>query len=169
MTLRLILMRHAKSDWNTPSSGDFERPLNDRGRQNATQIGVWLRECGHIPDQILCSAAARTRETLSLVLAEIGSSPIVGFSNNLYLASPEAMFQTLLSAKTGQVTMMLAHNPGSAILASALVKSRPDHSRFQDYPTAATTVIDFEIDQWADLAPESGTILDFVTPKDLLP
>ena len=31
----LLLVRHAKSDWGTPSLGDIDRPLNDRGKRDA--------------------------------------------------------------------------------------------------------------------------------------
>ena len=37
---RLILMRHAKSDWGDVALEDHERPLNKRGRRSATALGV---------------------------------------------------------------------------------------------------------------------------------
>lgn len=30
---RLILFRHAKSDWDDPVARDFDRPLNSRGKR----------------------------------------------------------------------------------------------------------------------------------------
>ena len=33
---RLMLLRHAKSDWSTPGQRDHERALNPRGREAAT-------------------------------------------------------------------------------------------------------------------------------------
>ena len=39
---RLILMRHAKSDWNHPGLADHDRPLNKRGRKAAPAMGAWL-------------------------------------------------------------------------------------------------------------------------------
>jgi len=41
---RLILMRHAKSDWGDPGLPDHDRPLNKRGRRAATALGHWLRD-----------------------------------------------------------------------------------------------------------------------------
>uniref|UniRef100_UPI0035189862 SixA phosphatase family protein n=1 Tax=Nioella sp. TaxID=1912091 RepID=UPI0035189862 len=63
---RLILMRHAKSDWSL-GQPDAARPLNARGQRSAEAMGDWLREKGYLPDQILCSSAQRTRETLDLL------------------------------------------------------------------------------------------------------
>ena len=33
---------------------------------------------------------------------------------------------------------------------------------FRRYPTGATLVVDFQIDNWADLRPGEGSVLDFV-------
>ena len=43
-TRRLILLRHAKSDW--PDVPDRDRPLAKRGRRDAPKIGRWLRDHG---------------------------------------------------------------------------------------------------------------------------
>ena len=43
-TRRLILLRHAKSDW--PDVPDRDRPLAKRGRRDAPNIGRWLRDHG---------------------------------------------------------------------------------------------------------------------------
>ena len=50
MSLKLILMRHAKSDWNDPLQSDHERGLNPRGQASARALGDWLRGNGHLPD-----------------------------------------------------------------------------------------------------------------------
>ncbi|MCP4818173.1 MAG: histidine phosphatase family protein, partial [Shimia sp.] len=55
MTLKLILMRHAKSSWDDPLQSDHERSLNRRGRASAPAIGKWLSENGFHPDELLCS------------------------------------------------------------------------------------------------------------------
>ena len=64
MTRTLILMRHAKSDWGHAGLADHDRPLNARGTRDAPRMGAWLRGKGHLPDEVLCSTATRTRQTL---------------------------------------------------------------------------------------------------------
>ena len=61
MALSLILVRHAKSSWDTPALSDHDRPLNKRGRASARAIGDWLRKENLLPDQILTSTAQRRR------------------------------------------------------------------------------------------------------------
>ncbi len=167
MNLRFILMRHAKSDWDTPASGDFERPLNDRGRNAATAIGSWLAANNYQPELVLCSAAIRTRQTWQLVSAAFPQAPKGDMSRSLYLAAPETMFQELSEVQDAVTVMMIAHNPGSAILANAIADQAPAHARFDDYPTAATTVFEFKAADWAEIKPGAGQVINFVVPRDL--
>lgn len=59
LTRWLIVLRHAKSAW--PDVEDHERPLAPRGLRDAPKAGHWLRESGHIPDQVVYSRKSRTR------------------------------------------------------------------------------------------------------------
>jgi phosphohistidine phosphatase len=83
---RLILLRHAKSDW--PEGPDLDRPLAKRGRRDAPRIGRWLHEHGYRPDVVICSAARRTQQTWELIAPELGGSPSVRFEPRAYAASP---------------------------------------------------------------------------------
>src|SRR5271169_6955745 len=60
---RLMLLRHAKSDWSSPGMPDRERPLNARGIADAHTMGIYLARHALVPDLILCSPAKRTRLT----------------------------------------------------------------------------------------------------------
>ena len=51
-TRRLILLRHAKSDW--PDVPDQDRPLAKRGKRDAPVIGRWLHDHGYLPDAVIC-------------------------------------------------------------------------------------------------------------------
>ena len=44
-----------------------------------------------------------------------------------------------------------------------MADARPPLSpEFRRYPTAATLVVDFQVDAWADVEPGQGSVLDFV-------
>ena len=162
MTCRLILMRHAKSDWGSPGLPDHERPLNRRGATDAPAIGAWLRARGYLPDDVLCSTAVRTRETL----AGLGIDAPAQFVPALYHANPETMLD-LLHKATGRTVLMLGHNPGIAYFATNLLRQAPTHPRFDDYPTSATLVAEFEINDWSKLLLGTGHAKDFAIPADL--
>ena len=55
---RLILLRHAKSDW-PPGMVDHDRPLAARGRRAAPLIGRWLVDNGFVPDRAVVSTASK--------------------------------------------------------------------------------------------------------------
>lgn len=166
MTRTLILIRHAKSDWDDPRLTDHQRPLNARGRRAAPRIGAWLATQGLAPGEALVSDATRTRETWGYIAAQLPDAPAPTLHPTLYLASPEAML-THLRGATAPVVAMVGHNPGTAALARLLVDTPPIHPSFGRYPTAATTVLDFDIDSWQEVEPGTGHARAFVIPRDL--
>ena len=87
--------------------------------------------------------------------------PHLRFEPGLYHASPDVMLKVLKRA-TGETVMMLGHNPGIAEFAASLPARPPMDPEFRSYPTAATLVVDFQIDKWADLQPGQGSVMDFV-------
>ena len=165
MTLTLTCMRHAKSDWDDPLQEDINRPLNERGRAAAALIGNWLADHSHIPDLALVSSAARTIETWQLVSEHL-PNVTAEFLPDLYLASPDVMRRTLINREASRI-LLLAHNPGMADLTDKLVADRPSHPKFRTYPTAATTVIEFQTDNWANLGWRQGQVKGFTVPRDL--
>jgi phosphohistidine phosphatase len=166
LTLRLILTRHAKSDWSTPGEADYDRPLNARGRRQAPLVGRWLASRRDLPAKILCSDAVRTRETLDLILPELPVTPEVDIDPALYHAAPDAILSAI-RAQHVPVLMVVGHNPGLAEAAQRFAHSAPLHPRFGDFPTAATAVFDFTEDAWSMTSWGRGTLRDFVTPDDL--
>jgi len=163
MTCTLILTRHAKSAWDTNVPSDHARPLNKRGRRSAPAIADWLRGNGYLPDQVISSSAQRTRETCELMQLGVPAA----FTERLYQANSEIMFKVLSQAEKPRV-MLIGHNPGIAAFAHSIVASPPDHSRFDDYPTGATLVVEFGIKSWKDLSWSSGKVIDFAVPRELL-
>ena len=160
--MKLILTRHAKSDWNDPTLDDHDRTLNARGRHAAPLVGDWLQTRGHVPDHILCSTATRARETCELIRARLDPAPEVTHVAGLYNAEAEKVLSHL-QKREGGTLMAIGHNPGFGVLARTLSRRTPDHPAFIGYPTAATLVLEF-----ADgIAEAAGRVLDFTVPRDL--
>jgi len=162
---RLILTRHAKSSWDKPGLDDRDRPLNGRGRKAARELGRWLASRGYLPDEVLSSDSLRTRETWAGVAEKLPRPPEPRWMPELYHADPATMLDVLRQARGGTV-MMVGHNPGIGEFAATLPARWPADPDFERYPTAATLVVDFDIDDWAALEPGRGSVLDFFTPSD---
>jgi phosphohistidine phosphatase len=164
MSLKLILMRHAKSDWDDPMLSDHQRPLNKRGRASAKAMGDWLRERGHLPDLVLSSDSTRTQETWE----RLALTSEVRLMRSLYLAPAMRMLEVLRQAGEAQTLLMLGHNPGIGDLAQQLAATDPRDEGFDHFPTCATTVFRFEASAWDEVRPQTGAVLDFTIPRRLL-
>ncbi|MFQ6553434.1 SixA phosphatase family protein [Aestuariibius insulae] len=163
--MKLILTRHAKSDWSGAMTGDEARPLSGRGRKSAAALGKWMAEhIGRI-DRALVSSSTRTRQTWDLIAEHASDAPDPIYFDALYCASEQTILNTLREHGQG-TTILIAHNPGIAHFSEALAATPPDHHDFLRYPTGATTV--YEIEDWPTLAEGSAKVLDFVLPRDLL-
>lgn len=165
MTKVLYLLRHAKAALAEPGMQDIDRPLNGRGRQACSLVAGYLRQAG-LPDEVLCSAARRTRETLELVAGALDWTPPATHSARLYLASLPTLLQHIRKA-AGARLMLVGHNPGIEELAGELAGSgdREALARLHaKYPTAGLAVISFQVDDWSKVVPRGGRLEAFVTP-----
>ena len=167
MTLRLIVVRHAKSNWDDPMTGDHERPLAPRGQKAAAAVAAWLGSRGFRPQTVLCSDARRTRETWEALDQGLDGSPEVRFLPALYQAACSTILDIVRQEATGSPVMVIGHNPGLGSFAAQLPEEPPRHPGFGRYPAGATTVIDFPAEAWADIGWGDGRVVEFVVPKDL--
>lgn len=165
MSLTLILIRHAKSDWGAGLK-DHDRTLNARGQRDAPAIGAWLARQGHIPHEASVSSARRTRLTWAAI-AEAFAEPIPErVVPALYEAASETILGVAREAKAPCLAI-IGHNPGIGDTMHRLVAAPPDHPRWRDIPTGATLVLRFEVEDWREIGWGTGVVLDFITPHDL--
>lgn len=164
---RLILTRHAKSAWDDPLTPDHDRPLNERGKAAAADLGQWLASRGYVPQKVLCSDAVRTQQTWAGIAPALPATPVMELKPALYHAGVDVMLAVLKNAKA-DVVMMIGHNPGIAEFAGKLVAKAPLNTEFDRYPTGATLVVDFVADSWDQIEFGSGIVDDFVIPKELI-
>lgn len=143
----LVLMRHAKSSWDSPGLVDHDRPLNDLGKQDAPRMGRRLVERGIEPDVIITSTAERARSTAALVAGELGTpARRIIADERLYAASVDTMLRVIRSLDNRlAVAMLVGHNPEMTELATRFSKAA------EAMPTAAIAVFTFDAASWADV------------------
>jgi len=168
---RLMLLRHAKSDWSTPGQRDQDRPLNDRGREAAPKMGAYMVRHGLVADLIVASPAKRVVETLDLLLAAFDRRPKVQSEPAVYEAGPDALLDVVKKTpRTVHCLLMVGHNPGLGELATLLIAAGEVEARqrlIEKFPTAGLAVIDFALDDWEKLHPRAGRLDRFVVPRAL--
>lgn len=158
---RLILMRHAKSDWNHPRLSDHDRPLNKRGRTAAPAMGAWLIDQGYAPDQALVSSAERTQETFRLSAMTCPAKT----ETTLYNAGAEAILRVIQGADEAAITVIvIAHQPGMQEVANRLL---PEWE-VDEYPTAKAAILTFDAPSWFEVSWGDGQLVAEMAPK-LLP
>jgi phosphohistidine phosphatase len=166
---RLMLLRHAKSDWSQPGQKDHDRDLAPRGRKAAPLMGRYMAEHGMIPDHAIVSTAKRTRETWRLVAGMLPHIPPVDFEDRIYEASPRDILSAIAGAPaSARSLLVVGHNPGFQDTANLLVETDAEHpsdGETEKFPTGALAVINFDIDDWAAIRPGIGRLENFVTPR----
>ncbi|MCC5863079.1 MAG: histidine phosphatase family protein [Gammaproteobacteria bacterium] len=160
---RLTVLRHAKSSWDEPGIGDFDRPLNRRGERDAPAMGQRLLDAGARPSLILSSPAARAIATARQVADALGyPREFLQTDPALYLASAERLLEIVsLQDDAFRDLMIVAHNPGLTDLANAI----SDHP-IDNLATAAVMVIDLPISRWQEVLDRvRGRCVFYDSPK----
>jgi len=169
---RLIyLFRHAKSSWADPLLADHERPLAPRGQKACAAMARYFRVGDIKPELVVCSTAARTRETLAAVRPVFGEEVSVQFDHALYLNEAWLHLELLrCQPEALRQVMVIGHNPGLEDFAALLVGSGDPAARArmgEKFPTAALAILVHRGRGWGDLAPGSCELHSFVVPRDL--
>ena len=166
----LYLMRHAKSDWHSGVSTDFDRPLNQRGAKDAVRMGQWLQQQTVIPNLILSSPAERTKQTTLAVIAALQMNPEqIQFSKDLYLADRSSLLKILQAVPdTTDSLLLVAHNPGLDGLVEWLAPELPSLTDSGKLMTTAAVAV-FEIPgSWARLKRGTAILRQLQRPKELV-
>jgi phosphohistidine phosphatase len=165
--MRLLLLRHAKSEKGGPEMDDRDRGLNPRGRADAPRIGGYMAHHGLLPGAALVSPARRTRETFELLIGAWPAPCPVRYVDQLYNAGAEAIVNIIRQA-SAETLLVIGHNPGlhdatRLLIASGEVEARERLN--EALPTSGLAVIDFPGRNWRKLHPRSGRLERFVTPR----
>jgi phosphohistidine phosphatase len=139
-------------------------------------MATWLAEQHGLPERILCSDSARTRETADLLLQTwhgLANTPIpeIKFLAELYHADPHDIVESLRRFHGGRSSLMvIAHNPGISEYATRLC-GQPI-----SMPTAAIAIFsgpaaepdDSDVSSFETLSLRSRwSLAGFTTPKSL--
>jgi phosphohistidine phosphatase len=143
---RLSLVRHASAEQEADVR-DFERPLSRKGQGEATEMARRFQERGLVPDLILSSAAARTRETAETFARVLGvATRLLQADDSLYLADGEHILTTIRAVGPRVAHLMIiGHNPG---ISAAAISLAPE-AISNDLPTCGTLTMSVSCTKWA--------------------
>lgn len=149
---RLFLMRHAEAEHG--SGSDHQRRLTAYGREQAANVGSWLRRQNWTVDAIIASDAKRTLETARLVHENLLTGAETAASVNpvsaLYNAPMSAYFDYLAELDNSlDAVLIVGHNPAIGDLISRAA-GRP-------VSVVTGTIADIVVPAWSDLADRGET------------
>ena len=162
----LLLIRHAKSSWADIAQKDFDRPLNERGKKDASAMAKHLhKEKKIVLDAILSSPAKRTLSTAKFFASEFDvSKKHIKEIQELYEASIEDFNMAVLNIDDNYNTVALfAHNPGITAFSNILTNIRVD-----DMPTCAVFALHINTDSWKDFKTAEKEFWFFDYPKNIM-
>lgn len=163
---QLLLIRHGKSDWDSPGLNDHERTLNDQGQRDVLKMAAALWQRDVRPDRIVTSTAVRALTTARMI-GEAMDYPIeqIEADSNLYLASPQTILRKIQQLEEEADTVMIfGHNPGMHEAVNLL----SDSTVVEDFPTLAVARFELSVGFWGEIEFSTGVLLERITPRFLL-
>ena len=148
---------------------DFDRPLNEHGRQTVMNMALWMQEKRLVPEAIVSSDAQRARETTSTLCqcAEFDSA-IINWRNSIYEASLETLLNVVAQTSEKTHTLLLVgHNPGNERLVRHLAdESLQQWTQGHLIPIAALCHLSFS-GLWRDISRACSVVNRIARPRQL--
>lgn len=161
-TVTLILLRHAKSDKSNMNMPDIERPIEESGREEAKEMGAYIRKNVIGLDAIVSSPSVRTKQTLEIIC------PLIGFDydkviwdSSLYACSGDHLVRTIKEKSSGQIVMYVGHNPSITDAANALQSEQ----KIEEVKTCGVVEIWFSTAEWSGVSAGNGRLSYYAKPK----
>lgn len=160
---QLLVIRHGKSDWKSPVTNDFGRPLNHRGNKNGPAMAKRVLEKGLAPQHLVSSPAVRALSTAKHFAKAWNFLPDdIQLEPSIYEASTPVLLNLLnhFKNKFNRIAMF-GHNPGFTDFVNYL-----SDAGISNIPTTGVVVINFDVEDWAEISHHTGTMLLFDFPKN---
>jgi phosphohistidine phosphatase len=169
MSRELLILRHAKSDWDSGVPSDFERPLAKRGKKDAPRVGEWLYREGLVPELVISSPAERAKQTAEKVCKSMDyKKKKIQWESRLYDADLTRLLRVLADCPPATQTILLVgHNPGLEDLVSFLAGDELEEpADGKLLPTAALARLEMP-DNWEILDSGCAQLIAVTRPRNM--
>ncbi|MCB0702911.1 MAG: histidine phosphatase family protein [Candidatus Kapaibacterium sp.] len=158
---KIFIVRHAKSDWNN-NLIDFERPLNERGHNDAPIMAEKIKSLGERPQLIISSPAMRAKTTAKYFAEVFGyADECIMYHHEIYDIGQKFTIQMLtkISPKIDSV-MVFGHNPDQSHLATYL-----SNENIGNMPTCAVVGVEMQTENWSEIKNAESRLICYEYPK----
>ncbi|PKH68216.1 histidine phosphatase family protein [Flavobacterium sp. ALD4] len=157
----LILVRHAKSNWDAPLQ-DIDRPLDQRGMKDAHLVSSSILD--FIPKTyVIWSSIAKRASDTALIFAQNILYPIecIDYKEGLYTFDEKQLEEIIKSCENVfDSIIVFGHN--AAI--TNFVNKFGDVS-IDNVPTSGFVALEFDTEDWEEI--NKGKTKKIIVPKDL--
>lgn len=159
---QLLIIRHAKSSWNNLTLTDFDRPLNDRGNQDAPAMAKRLKKKILTIDVLITSTANRALSTCKYFAKEFDKKPKeIVTKPELYHAGVPIFYEVISNLDNSWNTVaMFSHNPGITEFVNDLTEVKADNM-----PTCGIFAVGCKVANWKEFYETEKQFLFFDYPK----
>ena len=159
----LLLVRHAKSSWNDLMLSDFDRPLNDRGKEDAPQMAKGIMDKKIKIDLFISSPAKRAKKTANIFMKIFDEhKKNLVLIPSLYEASVLNFYNAIeiIDDKYNNIALF-SHNPGITEFANSLTDYK-----IGNMPTCGVFAVSIQIKKWNEFKNADKELLFFDFPKN---
>ncbi len=153
---KIILVRHAKSDWPEETE-DFDRPLADKGLEDAMNMSRFLKD-NHISiDYLVSSPAVRALNTCKI----FNQTYQLNFNTDEKLYNPsESNFESVIYDldNSHHSVAFFSHNNGISNFANSISED------IFHFPTCGVAGFEINCDSWTDFDGADKKLLFFYEP-----
>ncbi|MDC0649158.1 histidine phosphatase family protein [Alphaproteobacteria bacterium] len=165
---RVTLIRHGKAETSKFGVQDFDRPLISRGQINASAVGAFLATHRMLPQLVLVSPSARTRETYEFIKLHWPNQIEVQFVDQLYESSASSLLQVVIDyGGDFSDIAVIGHNPSLVVLLNHMVSDGHVEQNLGYFPTCCVADIGFVAPKIRDLVSDEGRLLSIIRARDL--
>lgn len=158
----LFIGRHAKSSWDYPGRSDIDRPLAERGVQNAYDMASRMKKRDEVPQLIISSPANRALHT-AVIYSRVLDYNLGGIviNEDLYMGGEDAILQVISLVDDNIDSLMIfGHNPDFTYLANNFL-----NDRIYNIPTCGVVRLSFKVTHWENIHRSTLTGHLFDYPK----
>jgi phosphohistidine phosphatase len=154
-------MRHGKSSWKFDVT-DRERPLNERGKNDAKLVANHFKKQNAAPSIIFSSPAKRALKTCKIFIEALNlSEKSIRVEEDLYDFGGESVMGFIKNLPDSCSDIMIfGHNHAFTSISNIFGSIFIDN-----IPTSGLVKINFEVDSWREI--KSGKTELILIPKEL--
>ncbi|WP_138431990.1 SixA phosphatase family protein [Fodinibius saliphilus] len=163
----IMLLRHAQSPHATHGQKDFDRPLAQRGREDALRLGAFIQQTDNVPAHLVSSPAQRANETTTILVESAGiDESVITWDKELYHGGVQNYLKAIQESPNSVDTVLLVgHNPLLEQVVATLCNREGEYTARMS--TASLVCMEHPAVKWGQVRPGTARFRWMMEPEIL--